>query len=707
MRVGAVESQTVRRNARPRMLNRYMLCIALLITVSLRSGQTTADAQTAPTTYQGLTPARLLDTRSTGPLTAGTTIDLQVTGVGGVPSTGVVAVMLNVTAADATSSGFVTVFPTGVPRPEASNLNLVAGDTRPNAVLATVGANGKVSIFHDSGSNQLIVDVNGWFPVNSGYTGLTPTRILDTRTPSRPVGPDGTIDLRVLGVGGVPATGVSAVVLNVTANDPTAPTFVTVFPTGIARPDSSNLNVASGETAPNLVVANVGANGQISLYNSAGTVNLLVDVTGWFATGTSINSLSPQRILDTRRGTKLTANTKLDLQVTGAGGVPTSGVGSVVFNVTAVSPTATTYVTVWPTGVNRPDASSLNVVAGQVRPNAVIATIGAGGKVSLYNFDGDVDVLVDVAGWFPGVTPPSPPPPPAELARTGELFFSAPAGLSKWKLSDRTLTPFYNAAPATFYNINLPQNEFVYFNGTRQVTIRDLTTLAVKSTFSWPRAANGALPNELRSIPEPSPDGRYVIAKLLALGGTGGGTISSVVVDRVGNPVLYLSDVYYDWAWEPNGDLLLASNSTGSVNGVDAKIVRVPKAQLTTASPQVQTVKSFVGPSPTSMQVSADGTKLAYQYDGDLWVAPLVNNFVGRQITYGLDNVSNFAFSPDGSQIAMILLNQTDIFGAKQGDVHVVATDVATPTQVKTSGPTQVNQNDGRPKLVYFGLAWR
>jgi hypothetical protein len=95
------------------------------------------------------------------------------------------------------------------------------------------------------------------------------------------VGAAGEIDLAVTGVGGVdPAA--SAVILNVTATGAAEETFVTVYPDGVGRPDSSSLNVARGGTIANLVVAKVGANGRVRLYNDAGGVHLLADVTGYF-----------------------------------------------------------------------------------------------------------------------------------------------------------------------------------------------------------------------------------------------------------------------------------------------------------------------------------------------------------------------------------------------------------------------------------------
>ena len=337
-------------------------------------------------------------------------VDLVIAGVGGVPEVGAGAVALNVTAVDATAWSYITAWPTGAPRPDASNLNVEAGDTIPNLVVVKIGAGGRVSLYNFAGEVDLLADVVGWFPEGTGIEPLVPARVLDTRTgvgaPAAKVGADGVVDLTVNGRGGVPDSGVGAVVLNVTAVDATAWSYITAWPTGASRPDASNLNVEAGDTIPNLVIVKVGDGGRVSLYNFAGEVDLLADVVGWFPAGGGLQPLVPARVLDTRTGVgapaaKVGADGVVDLTVTGRGGVPDSGVGAVVLNVTAVDATAWSYITAWPTGAPRPEASNLNVEAGDTIPNLVIVKVGDGGRVSLYNFAGEVDLLADVVGWFP------------------------------------------------------------------------------------------------------------------------------------------------------------------------------------------------------------------------------------------------------------------------------------------------------------------
>ena len=91
----------------------------------------------------------------------GNVLRVKVTGVGGVPGSGVGAVSLNVTVVDPLAAGFVTVFPCGA-LPVASSLNFVAGQTVPNAVIAPVSVGGEVCLF-SSVDTFLLADVNGWF----------------------------------------------------------------------------------------------------------------------------------------------------------------------------------------------------------------------------------------------------------------------------------------------------------------------------------------------------------------------------------------------------------------------------------------------------------------------------------------------------------------------------------------------------------------
>jgi hypothetical protein len=253
--------------------------------------------------YNPLVPARILDTRNgnggiTGPVGAGQTITVPLSARGGVPATGATAVVMNLTVTDATAPTYVTAFPAGTARPNASNVNVMPGLTVPNRVVVKLGAGGLLSLYNAAGSVSLIADVAGWYSdgltATSGatFTGVTPARILDTRLGtggfSSPVGPGQTIALTVSGSGGVPLmTSTSplppiAVVLNVTAVNATATTYLTVFPDGASQPVASDLNVMPGPAVPNLVVVRLGSNGVVDFFNAVGTTDVIADVVGYY-----------------------------------------------------------------------------------------------------------------------------------------------------------------------------------------------------------------------------------------------------------------------------------------------------------------------------------------------------------------------------------------------------------------------------------------
>ncbi|MGA2873302.1 MAG: hypothetical protein ABSF27_06930, partial [Candidatus Dormibacteria bacterium] len=137
------------------------------------------------------------------------------------------------------------------------------------------------------------------------YVSLSPVRLLDTRADGETLGANASLNLQVVGIAEVPATA-TAVAINVTATDTTAPSFLTVYPTGEVLPLSSNLNWGPGDTVANLAIVPVGTGGEVTLYNSNGDVDVVVDLQGYFLpsgdSGGDYVPLTPQRITDTRAG---------------------------------------------------------------------------------------------------------------------------------------------------------------------------------------------------------------------------------------------------------------------------------------------------------------------------------------------------------------------------------------------------------------------
>ncbi len=257
------------------------------------------------------TPVRILDTRDgtgghRGRLAPGQTLDLQVGGVAGVPA-GVESVDLNVTAVNEAGPGWLVVFPTGSVSPPSSNLNYGPDEVVADHVVSRVSFDGRVSL-RSMAATDVVVDLSGWF-TPTGVDSLhpvTPARVLDTRSglgaPRAPVTGGDAIDLKVTGVGGVPATGVDAVVLNLTATDVERLTVVRAWPGDQPQPLVSNLNPGAGSTRANLVTVRVAADGTVRLGNLLGRVDLVADVQGWYGAGpgAGLRGVSPHRMLDTR-----------------------------------------------------------------------------------------------------------------------------------------------------------------------------------------------------------------------------------------------------------------------------------------------------------------------------------------------------------------------------------------------------------------------
>jgi len=382
---------------------------------------------TTPGAIVPVTPQRIADSRVglqiDGAVSALGIARIQVTGQGGVPTINVSAAVLTVTAVFPQANGFITVWPSGLARTNTSSLNFQAGQTIASTTIMPVGTgaqSGQVDVFDGSaGAVDLVVDVTGYVvagtPSAAGtFTAIEPARIADSRSglgiPTAVAGSE-TATVQVAGRSAVPSSGVSAVALTVTAVDPQAGGFVTVWPSGGPVPATSNLNFPPGQNIADTVVVPLGADGAIQLFNgSSGAVDLVVDVTGYFTGGVPTDAgtlvpLDPARIADSRSGLQTEGAVPplgtIGVQITGRGGVPAAGVSAAVVTVTVVNPQAGGYVTAWPSGQQRTSTSSLNFVAGQAIPNIVIVPVGPNGVIQLFNGSaGSVDLVVDVAGYI-------------------------------------------------------------------------------------------------------------------------------------------------------------------------------------------------------------------------------------------------------------------------------------------------------------------
>lgn len=230
-------------------------------------------------------PVRLLDTREQG--TARVSGEVPVDVAGRLPASATSAI-LNVTLTGPDRRGFAVVYPTGTSRPGTSNVNVEPGQTQANEVIARIGRGGRVSVFVDSTTAAVIVDLVGYVHTSgenvASYVPLRqPQRAVDTREGTGMPRGRKSGETVMARPAGVPA-GAAAVLLNVTATGGSRPGFVTAFANGRGRPDTSNVNFGTGTVQANEVLAPLGPDGRVSLFvGGAGdpATHLVVDVVGY------------------------------------------------------------------------------------------------------------------------------------------------------------------------------------------------------------------------------------------------------------------------------------------------------------------------------------------------------------------------------------------------------------------------------------------
>ena len=217
------------------------------------------------------------------------------TGQGGVPSSGVSAVALTATALNQTTSGYLTIWPSDQTRPtNVASLNIPTTGATSELVEAKVSAaDGTVTIYNAAGSVDVLFDVVGWYGSASGgrYQPINSVRLMDTRSTSRTgtcsngcitMAANSTMTLHVAGQGGVPATDATAVALNITAANGSVGGYLTAWASDQAQPQTTNVSFGLNQTIADSAIVKLGGDGSINLYNATGTVDVFVDLQGFY-----------------------------------------------------------------------------------------------------------------------------------------------------------------------------------------------------------------------------------------------------------------------------------------------------------------------------------------------------------------------------------------------------------------------------------------
>ena len=355
-------------------------------------------------------------TSASAQLTPTTVIRLPVSGIEGLPLSSATAVSLNITVVQPQSGGFLTVWPCGSTRPNTSTINFVANQNIANGAIVAIDESSTVCI-GASTTTQVLADFNGWF--SSGFHAITPPeRLVDTR----PQSPQGLlrvdqvhvnreplrINISNLPYTALPSAEVSALILNITAVNASSEGFVTAVACGNDEIVSS-LNYSAGSTIANLAMVPIDpSSGDICLSSSI-PVDILVDIFGWLDSS-SFNSLKTTRVVDTRtqspqgmqkvNKTLIGGENQLRIKTSNLLplGVVSTQVQALIFNVTAIAPLNSGYITVFPCG-ETPNTSSLNYTAGDIIANFVATSGNGTGEICVYSYS-LTDIVIDISGWF-------------------------------------------------------------------------------------------------------------------------------------------------------------------------------------------------------------------------------------------------------------------------------------------------------------------
>jgi hypothetical protein len=377
-------------------------------------------------TFHPIEPVRMVDTRGngvgpTGKLSNGSRYTFALGNDVSVPKNAI-AVTANLTVTNQTSPGWVYIGPAIWGTPQSSTINFPVKDNRANGVTVPLSPEGTVDAWYygypGNATIDLIIDVTGYYTAGSdgdGYYQFGPKRFVDTRIG---LGLSGRMasgvaqKVNIAGVQGLPASGVTAVVGNITAVYPSIYGYVYVGPTATGAPTRSTSNFQTGDIRANNFVIKVAPDGTIGVVfvgsGNTGTADLVIDISGYYMSGggAQFHTLDPARILDTRTpigfGGPVPANSPRTLNVWGVGRVPGNAVG-ITANLTVTAQQKAGFLSVGPVITAASPFSNLNFPYGDNRANGICVPLDASGKIQVVvgpAGGGSSHIVMDVNGYF-------------------------------------------------------------------------------------------------------------------------------------------------------------------------------------------------------------------------------------------------------------------------------------------------------------------
>ena len=399
------------------------------VTFTISSNPTDPGTPDDGSVYVPLVPCRILDTRNEGgELGNGATRTVQVTGrpTCVVPPKAT-AVEASVSAVTPSANGYTRLWPTGA-TPAATFVNYSKSEGTTNTGAISISTSGSMDMRNAGGPSHYVIDLQGYYikpadlspaTIGSVYVAMQPCRILDTRTAGGPIANGASQSLQVTGVPGcsVPAKA-TAVEGSVSAVSPLGTGFARVWPNG-AGPNATFLNYTKAQGTTNTGGIPIGTGGKVWIGTYGGASDYTFDIQGYFiaasdleagVVGSTYHPLIPCRIFDSRlEGGAFPSERTIDLTVTGAsttcGIAP--GASSFEASVSAVAPTGTGFTRLWPQGAAPGGATSVNYTKNKGTTNTGSISLSAAGGVTLKNFGGPSDYVLDVQGYWKVASAPT------------------------------------------------------------------------------------------------------------------------------------------------------------------------------------------------------------------------------------------------------------------------------------------------------------
>ncbi|NNN22607.1 MAG: hypothetical protein HKL80_11480 [Acidimicrobiales bacterium] len=287
----------------------------------------------------------------------------------GLPASGsnFVAVNLNLTVVNATSSGYLSVYADGSTRANTSSVNFTSSDNVSNEVTVAVPSNGQIDIYNGGSAGvDVIVDVEGWYASSSSniagdsFVPITPVRIADSRCPlpsgftpaNSTYGVSSTLvftgsnsyedypggcNLASPPMSGIPLNGVSAIVAGITEinSSSSATGYLAVYPGG-SPTSTSTINFPSSGVESNEVTAELSGDSSITFYShlaseTSAKVDIVVDAEGYFVgSAKQIFNIAGTGVSGNSNST--TTHIATDQNLAGPGGVVVDAAGDTVFS---------------------------------------------------------------------------------------------------------------------------------------------------------------------------------------------------------------------------------------------------------------------------------------------------------------------------------------------------------------------------------------